>query len=314
MDQLKQAQQISKRIFEKVDELISSIERVTYLDLYRYIENYLKEIFNDFGMNFQQDLYGIEYGWAFPLGINVNEIVAHDSCNPEDIREIKLGDIIKIDIGVHVKGNIIDSARSYCIGDEDEKISSLIKSTRNATLNICKNIKKGSVINDLHQYAGDLSQENHSIQPVNYLCGHSVNLYKVHGGQKIPYVPSRENLGFIENGCYAIETFATTGPSKCISELKCNHFSLKENATKQRFALKATRDVYHWILNNRKTLPFSSLWVYNLFGSRGLFGLTELIKKKIVEEHSVLADVKGSFTSQHEHTILVENENVEILN
>jgi methionyl aminopeptidase len=44
---------------------------------------------------------------AFPVGVSVNEIAAHDSSvNKNDERMFKLGDVVKIDIGLCLDGFI----------------------------------------------------------------------------------------------------------------------------------------------------------------------------------------------------------------
>jgi methionine aminopeptidase len=53
---------------------------------------------------------------AFPIGISVNNIIAHDSYHPEHIINFKLGDYIKVDFGLEEDGNIIDSARTFEYG------------------------------------------------------------------------------------------------------------------------------------------------------------------------------------------------------
>jgi methionine aminopeptidase len=50
---------------------------------------------------------------AFPIGISINGIIAHDSYHKDNKRYFMEGDLIKVDIGLEECGNIIDSARTY---------------------------------------------------------------------------------------------------------------------------------------------------------------------------------------------------------
>jgi methionine aminopeptidase len=50
---------------------------------------------------------------AFPIGISINHVIAHDSYHESNIKTLKQGDFIKIDIGLIESGNIIDSARTF---------------------------------------------------------------------------------------------------------------------------------------------------------------------------------------------------------
>jgi len=43
-------------------------------------------------------------GLAFPTTISVNEVAGHNSPLPEDSTSIREGDLVKIDLGLHIDG------------------------------------------------------------------------------------------------------------------------------------------------------------------------------------------------------------------
>ena len=51
---------------------------------------------------------------AFPVNVSLNEIAAHYTAEPNDPTLVKEGDVLKIDIGVHVDGYIADTAVTVC--------------------------------------------------------------------------------------------------------------------------------------------------------------------------------------------------------
>jgi len=53
---------------------------------------------------------GLECGIAFPTGCSINDCAAHFTCNPGDDVVLQYDDVMKIDFGTHVNGNIIDCA------------------------------------------------------------------------------------------------------------------------------------------------------------------------------------------------------------
>src|SRR6202142_3062042 len=55
---------------------------------------------------------------AFPCNVSINEITAHYTSPPGDESTIKMGDLVKIDLGAHVDGYIADSAISVLIDDD----------------------------------------------------------------------------------------------------------------------------------------------------------------------------------------------------
>lgn len=83
---------IMNMISEKINDLDSDKEIYQFINNYYLSNNLIK---------------------AFPIGISINQIVAHNSFHPNNIIKLKPGDLIKIDFGLVEDGNIIDSARTF---------------------------------------------------------------------------------------------------------------------------------------------------------------------------------------------------------
>lgn len=62
-----------------------------------------------------------------------------------------------------------------------------------------------------------------------------------------------------------------------------------------------------------KSLPFSKRWLIKNFGYKIRLALIELTRAKIFYQYFPLADKKGSFIAQFEHTLLVEHDSCKIL-
>ena len=85
-----------KKIMEMIRSNINNMN--TNKELYNFVNNYLTE-------------HSINK--AFPIGISINEIIAHDSYHKDNKIKFNYGDLIKVDIGMEEDGNIIDSARTF---------------------------------------------------------------------------------------------------------------------------------------------------------------------------------------------------------
>lgn len=59
------------------------------------------------------------------------------------------------------------------------------------------------------------------------------------------------------------------------------------------------------INKNFGTLPFCRRYLDRLGQDKYLLGLNNLVKEGIVEDYPPLCDIKGSYTAQYEHTILL---------
>ena len=56
-------------------------------------------------------------GLAFPLNLSFNEDAAHDTASDDDHRFFSEGDVVKLDLGVHLEGYIADTAVTVDLGD-----------------------------------------------------------------------------------------------------------------------------------------------------------------------------------------------------
>ena len=62
-------------------------------------------------------------GLAFPLNVSFNEAAAHDTAVTGDERVFAAGDLIKLDLGVHLDGYIADTATTINLGDHANLVS-----------------------------------------------------------------------------------------------------------------------------------------------------------------------------------------------
>jgi methionine aminopeptidase len=60
----------------------------------------------------------IEKGIAFPTCISPNEICGHFSPLKSESNQLKKGDVVKIELGVHVDGFIALAAHTIVVGEE----------------------------------------------------------------------------------------------------------------------------------------------------------------------------------------------------
>jgi methionine aminopeptidase len=141
---------------------------VTNKDIYEHIDDYIKK--NNLSK-------------AFPIGISINHVIAHDSFHESNIKYLKTGDFIKIDVGLIEDGNIIDCARTFvyrseipqCISDCEEIANSVEKFIEKQINDEGKvSIQKISAITN----ALVISKGYNTL---DYLGGHTIEYGKVHG-------------------------------------------------------------------------------------------------------------------------------------
>jgi methionyl aminopeptidase len=221
---------------------------LSYTELCNFIKKNITEYFGENNLN---------SGIAFPVGININNIVAHDSAYISDTRKIKNKDVIKIDYGTHVNGHIIDSAFTFSFVDDYDN---LILATRDATDKAIKMAGVDVLLTDLtdeiseviKSYELNLNNKTYNINPVYGIGGHNIKQYQIHGGKLIlsrqPY--PEENKDRMEEGeIYAIETFASTGSGNIYQDntIPITHYMLN-NSNNNNLKLKSSKKILNWIL------------------------------------------------------------------
>ena len=273
-------------------------------------------------------------GIAFPVGVNINNCVAHDSKQPTDNRLIYSGDVLKLDIGVHVDGYLVDSANTIVVDDAEQSspYNVLIDASRDATM--CCIMSSGAdqslfelselVAEIIGSYEIELGKNIIPIVPVQGIGGHLIERYSVHGGDKqkfilsVPDATVQGNQRMVEGEVYAIETYASTGsgnPTQNASINQTTHWMVNQhNRNKQRnrkMVKRFHRTELYKKCTDRKGLPFSNAWncKFNTIG----YNVYQLgLDSGELIAYPPLYDMANSRVAQVEHTIGIGENGVEI--
>jgi methionyl aminopeptidase len=146
------------------------------------------------------------------------------------------------------------------------------------------------------------------IKPCRNLNGHSMEPYRIHAGQSVPIVKKSDfaDEKMVEGGFYAIETFASTGKGYVVEDGECSHFMKVFDAnTNVPLRLKGAKELMRAIDKQFSTLPFCRRWLDDIGQTRHLLTLKNLVDNGLVQDYPPLVDVKGCFTSQMEHTVVL---------
>ena len=251
-------------------------------------------------------------GLGFPTNVSLNNIAAHYSSPFGDESIIPDSGTVKLDIGVHVNGYIADTATTIVLSKDLDSLKKAAEEGFNAGMEI---IQAGS----LPSMIGGRIEEaitSFGYLPIKELTGHKLGRYELHGDKRLPsvsspYDPAESALEV--NEAFALETFATNG-SGSIHEIGGSRYIYM--LLPRRIALRnpVSRKIYTTIYKKYKSLPFAERWLssYDKFNpARVRFALRELMNKGGVVVYPTLADEKGSYVAQHEHTfVITEKEGV----
>lgn len=133
--------------------------------------------------------YGAKRPYPATLCVSINDEVVHGIPN-ENVRTLKEGDIVSIDLGLVHKGLITDSAVTVPVGKVSLELTQLLEVTKKAMFAGIKAIKDGRKTGDVGQVISRLAAQ-YKYGVVEELAGHGVG-YSVH---EDPYVPNYGEAG-----------------------------------------------------------------------------------------------------------------------
>lgn len=242
---------------------------------------------------------GGEVAWA---QMGLNDTAAHFCPEEDDTQVSKDGDIIKIDIGVHLDGWIADNAMTVEVGSS-KKYHDLIKASRNALKAAIKLVRPGCQLWELGE-AQYSEAEALGFTTVKNLSGHTIEQYKVHGGISIPTFNNKDKTELQDGWQIAIEPFITDGQGMIREKGKATVFMVEqEKGVRLPYARKIVE-----FAKPRQGLPFSLRQLTRKFGKGpAALGIRELQQQGIVKAYAPLAEISGGIVAQFEHSMIVRD-------
>ncbi|RLE56139.1 MAG: type II methionyl aminopeptidase [Thermoprotei archaeon] len=248
---------------------------------------------------------------AFPINISINEIAAHYTSPPDDVRVVPPSSVVKVDVGVHVNGYIVDAAITLSF---DPKATSLVMACAKALDEAIKMFRVGVRLGDVGRVISKVIRD-HGYRPIENLTGHLIARYRLHAGKSVPnvYIPSSEKVN--EGEVYAIEPFSTSGIGRVRDGSEVYIFSLILDRKKmKKIKDKEVLEVLNFINSEYHALPFTPRWLVKKY-SRDVVEhiMDELRSRKLVIQYPVLIEVSGGIVAQFEDTVIVWRDHIEPL-
>lgn len=221
-------------------------------------------------------------------------------------------DVMKVDFGVHVNGRIVDSAFTIAFDPTYDNLLAAVKDATNTgvkeagiDVRVCD--IGASIQEVMESYEVEIGGTTYPVKSIRNLNGHSINPYQIHGGKSVPIVKGGDQTKMEEGEVYAIETFGSTGRGYVHDDLEVSHYAKRSDIDPSTIPLRlpSAKSILNVINKNFGTLPFCRRYLDRLGQERYLLGLNSLVSSGIVEAYPPLVDIKGSYTAQYEHTILL---------
>ncbi|RYP45779.1 hypothetical protein DL768_007925 [Monosporascus sp. mg162] len=236
-------------------------------------------------------------GMGFPTGLNLDEIAAHFSPNAGNKTVLQYNNVMKVDIGVHVNGRIVDSAFTMAFDPMYDNLLAAVKDATNtgvreAGIDVRLGELGGLIQEAMESYECEINGTVYPIKPIHNIGGHTIVPYSIHGTKSVPSVKTDDTTKMEEGDVFAIETFGSTGNGWVYDQGEVSHYALRSDAPTVDLRLSSAKSLLNTIKKNFGTLPFCR----------------RLVKSGIVEDYPPLLDKKGSYTAQFEHEVISRGE------
>ena len=243
---------------------------------------------------------------AFPTNLAVNNVGAHWTPSTKSKDVFKRGDVVKLDVGVHIDGYIGDNALTIEV--ETNEYSKMIEASREA-LNVAIDVAAAGVNVGIIGHAVQDKIEQYGYRPIANLTGHRIKRYNLHSGISIPSIRERGGPVLTSGDIVAIEPFVTDGAGRVGGKRNSNIYHLRqirkirdEKATKLMIEI---RDRYNG-------LPFAERWLHEIQDD-ATKNLQKLMRAGVVSYYPVLDELGNGIVAQSEHTLLITNSGNEVL-
>lgn len=255
----------------------------------------------------------IEKGVGFPTCVSVNNIVGH-FCpfgTETDAACLKEGDLVKIDLGVHVDGYVAVVADTFLLGEEGPvvatgKLADVLAAAYTAAELAIRMVKPGhknSEVTDMISKVADEFKVNavqgvlsHEMQK-NVIDGEKVILGKAKDAdQKV------KEFEFELNQVFAIDIVMSTGEGKPKEEDLRPTVYKQSSSEVYQLKMKASRTILGDIKNRFPIFPFP---LKALDGKTARFGIVECVNHELVQPYPVLHEKDGDFVAHLKFTALL---------
>jgi methionine aminopeptidase len=333
---------VEKEIIDYLDIHFKNNETIDIFEIKKFIQ---QSIINNLKLEKIHESWGgrhFNYGLAFPICLSIDNIAAHYSPNRKGILFNPNKSIIKIDYGVHNNGNLVDSAFNYTLNPELKDLDNFSINTTDLAIKNCgidSNIFEiGEVIEEyINSLELDINGKTQRIKSFEDLCGHKINLYKVHDIVPFPninvykrnIIEQKTEYRLKEGDYFAVEPYLTTGTGhkQIINQDFIENNPILEIEDKNFYIYNFN---YHKIGNYGNIKKYVSTTVYKKFSKSIIksidkiknsfnylpFEYTDLsinisknfkclLEYDLFEKHDIVADMNGSYIAQTEKNFYI---------
>ncbi|MEW5312787.1 MAG: hypothetical protein WDW38_004395 [Sanguina aurantia] len=275
----------------------------------------------------------MEKGVAFPTCVSVNHIVGHFSPLSDDTATLKEGDLVKIDLGVHIDGFIATQATTVVVAADAAapvtgRAADAIAAARMAYEAAQRLIRPGKKVSEVSAVLNKIV-EAYGCTLVEGVMTHQLKQFVIDGSKCVLNRPTPEHkvedAEFEENEVYAIDIVVSSGEGKPkINDEKDTTVYKRALEITYNLKMKTSRAVFSEITSKFPTMPFTLRALVTSPESTAAaaakpaagkdkevsavqlrLGMVECLNHGLLHGYPVLHEKPGEFVAQFKGTVLL---------
>lgn len=252
-------------------------------------------------------------GIGFPTCISVNNIICHFSplLSEADVL-LKDGDLVKIDIGVHIDGFIACVAHTVVVGaSKENKITGrkadVLLAAYYAAEIAQRLVKPGNTNTQVTEAVQKVAEE-FKCKPVEGMLSHQLQQNIIDGDKTIIQNPNEaqrkdhKKCEFELHEVYGVDVLISTGDGKA-KERETRTTVYKRTDLQYLLKLKASRNFYSEVCNKFTMMPFTLRAFEDEKKAR--LGVGECTNHELIIPYPVLYEKDGEYVAQFKFTVLL---------
>lgn len=254
-------------------------------------------------------------GIAMPTCVSVDNCICHFSPLRSDPPVVlRVGQMVKIDLGVHIDGFIAAAAHTVVIGaSSTEKITgakaNVIMAAYNAMEAAVRMLRPGAYKNMDITDMIDKIANIYKVKPVENMLSHELKKNKIDGDKQIIQNPGEKQrsemtkCNFDKHEAYAIDIIMSTGEGKAKYVDTRTTVYKKADDLVYSLKMKASRAFFSLAVNKHGAMPFTLRSFEDEKYAK--MGVVECERHALMRPYQVLYDREGDFVAQFKATVLV---------
>lgn len=268
----------------------------------------------------------VEKGVGFPTCVSINEVAGHFSPLKGESQKLEGGDVVKVDLGVHIDGFIAQVAHTVIVApgkddckedpkntiNEDKKFTDnradVVQCAETMAQAAVRVMQPGNTNNQVTEVFQKVADE-FKCHVISGVLSHELKRYIIDGSNVII---SKTNLNdeqkvdefeFGSNEAFTVDIMVSTGEGK-LKEKETRH-TVYKRAVENNYQLKTqkARQFLSEINAKHPSLPFSLRAFEDEQCAR--VGVSEAKRHNLLHEYPVMAEKQGEYIAQMKFTVLL---------